>query len=329
MKDIFAKNGKRNIALLIAAIIFPSAASAHNDADSDSIIEVIESEHMIEAITTDGLPSATDSSVCGTGYSLWTESDVLLDSIVDIKNLGTGLPKFKRRIVSLYDLPYSRTLSSPDWPRLWENTALLVAGGVSALFILEALPDDATAWNRSERMNTPLFERWWDHVKRGPVWDHDKWVFNYLLHPYGGGAYYMGARSAGFNMYQSLLYCFCISTFFWEYGIEAFNEVPSVQDLFVTPIIGSAVGEGFYLLKRHIVAHDYRLLGTPILGNFVAFIIDPLNTITGLIFGDPTRRHKIISQGTPARQHAEVTSGFTMIPTVNGTAYGFSVKVRF
>lgn len=324
MKDNFETNAKRVISLLLPAIMTSVAALAHDSAvKPDPAGEIIE-EH-IDIISPDQIETATLIEMTA------PTPDVvdIPDSVVDIKRLGAGLPDFKRRIVSLYDLPYSRELSSPDYTRLWENTGLLCAGGITALIVLQMLPDDATAWNRSERTSTPMFKRWWEHVKRGPVWDHDKWIFNYVLHPYGGAAYYMGARSAGFNMYQSLLYCFCISTVFWEYGIEAFNEVPSVQDLVVTPVIGSALGEAFYLLKRHIVAHDYRLFGSPIIGNFVAFIIDPVNTVTGLIFGDPTRRHKIISQGTPARQHAEVTSGFTMIPTTTGSAYGFSVKVTF
>lgn len=47
-------------------------------------------------------------------------------------------------------------------------------------------------------------------------------------------------------------------------------ERPSIQDIFVTPLVGSALGEMFYKLKRHIVSNDYRLWGSPVIGNIVA-----------------------------------------------------------
>ena len=121
--------------------------------------------------------------------------------------------------------------------------------------MLECLPEDATAWNRAELQDVPLFKRWRDHViKEGPEWDHDKFYFNYILHPYAGAVYYKGARSCGFNVWQSLLYCTCISTVGWEFGIEAFMERPSIQDIFITPLVGSLIGEGFYKVKRSLLS---------------------------------------------------------------------------
>ena len=158
------------------------------------------------------------------------------------------------------------------------------------LGILELLPEDATAWNKEEIRSTPFFERWWNHVKKGPVWDRDKWYFNYLLHPYGGAAYYMSARSQGFSAPYSMLYGFGISTLFWEYGIEAFNEIPSIQDLIITPLAGAVIGEAFYVLKRSIVAGGYTLFGSKFLGNVVAYLIDPVNEVLGLIYGNDARR---------------------------------------
>ena len=162
---------------------------------------------------------------------------------------------------------------------------------MGTLLVLECLPEDATSWNRAELQKVPLFKRWRQHViEEGPEWDHDKFVFNYVLHPYAGAAYFMSARSCGFNFYQSLLYCTIVSTVGWEYGIEAFMERPSYQELFITPLVGSAIGECFYKLKRHLVNNNYRLFGSPILGNIVAFLIDPVNEVLGLFDGNPARR---------------------------------------
>lgn len=192
--------------------------------------------------------------------------------------------------VSLYELPYSWTASSPDWHRLWLNTAVYAGAMVGTLGVLECLPEDATSWNRAEIRNTPMFKRWFRNVfKRGPQWDTDSWVFNYIMHPYAGAVYFMSARSSGFNFWQSFAYSAIISTVFWEFGIEAFMERPSYQDMFVTPCIGSLIGEGFYRLKRRLVADDYHLAGSPVLGNIVAFLIDPVNEVLGCITGNPAR----------------------------------------
>lgn len=193
-------------------------------------------------------------------------------------------------LLNIYDFPYSKSFSCPNKRRLTQNTILLFGGGLTALAVLELLPENATAWNKTKLRETPFFKRWWMHVKKGAVWDKDNWVFNYVLHPYGGAAYYMSARSQGFNMWQSALYSFGISTLFWEYGIEAFMEYPSIQDLIVTPIVGSIIGEQFYKIKRGILANDYRLHGSKFLGHVLAFFIDPVNEFMDLVFGNPSKK---------------------------------------
>lgn len=183
----------------------------------------------------------------------------------------------KRYAPGAYDLPYSVTGKAYDWHRLWINTSALSSAFVGTLLVLECLPEDATSWNRAELQDVPLFKRWRNHVlKKGPEWDHDKFYFNYILHPYAGAVYYMSARSCGFNAWQSMFYCSLISNVGWEFGIEAFMERPSYQDMLITPIVGSLIGEGFYKAKRAIVNNGYSLLGSSLLGNIVAFVIDPV-----------------------------------------------------
>jgi len=192
---------------------------------------------------------------------------------------------------SIYCQPYSMTRSAPDWHRMWINTAVLSGAFVSTLLVLEMLPEDATSWNRAEIQKDPPYKRWYMNVfKRGPEWDHDNPIFNYVLHPYAGAVYFMSARSCGFNFYQSLLYSAAISTIGWEFGIEACMERPSIQDLFITPLAGCAIGELFYMAKRHIVGHDYTLFGSPVLGNIVVFLIDPVNEVINLFRGSDTRK---------------------------------------
>lgn len=189
-----------------------------------------------------------------------------------------------------YALPYTIGYSAPDWHRMWLNTAVLCSAYVTTLGVLTILPADATAWNRADITSVAPFNRWYRNIfKWGPEWDHDNAIFNYVLHPYAGAVYFMAARGCGFNFWQSMLYSAIISTVGWEFGIEAFMERPSYQDLFITPVVGSLVGEGFYRLKRKIVGQDYRLAGSKVLGNIVAFLIDPVNEFVGLLAGNDCR----------------------------------------
>lgn len=225
---------------------------------------------------------------------------------------------------NIYEMPYSVTGRNPDWHRLWINTAVLSGAFVGTLLVLECLPEDATSWNRAELQDVPLFKRWHNHViKKGPEWDHDKFYFNYILHPYAGAVYYMGARSCGFNAWQSLLYCTCISTIGWEFGIEAFMERPSIQDIFITPLVGGLIGEGFYKAKRSIVRNGYTVAGSSVLGNIIVFLIDPVNEVIGLFAGNPCRKNHTAQVKGP-----EFSSSI-LLPVTGEMRAGVSVVCSF
>lgn len=196
----------------------------------------------------------------------------------------SGYPK------SIYSMPPSWTHDDPWWHGMWINTAVVTGAYVTTLFVLECLPEDATAWNRADIRNVPFYKRWYRNIfKRGPEWDHDNPVFNFVLHPYAGAAYFMCARTCGFNFWKSMLYSAMISTVGWEFGIEACMERPSVQDIFITPLVGSIMGEGFYRLKRLIVDRNYEILGTPFIGHILAFFLDPVNEFIGWLSPETCR----------------------------------------
>lgn len=229
-------------------------------------------------------------------------------------------------IRTIYAFPDQNTnlgFSCPDWKRVWINAGVLTGAYVAALAVLECLPEDATTWNRAALQRVPLGQRWVNHViKEGPEWDHDNPMFNFVLHPYSGAAYFMAARSCGLSFWGSLLYSAGISTICWEFGIEAFMERPSWQDIFITPLVGAAMGEGFFRVKRYLVANNYRLFGSPIVGNIVAFIVDPVNEVVGLIGGNPARKY--------ARQHQlQIQSSPTAFSVGGASAYGLNIVMRF
>ena len=124
-----------------------------------------------------------------------------------------------------------------------------------------------------------IFYKWKENVKVGPVWDNDDFALNYLAHPYCGAVYYMTARSSGLTIFESFSYSVLMSTFFWEYGIEAFAQIPSTQELFITPVLGSVVGEGFFYAKKSIIRHQKKVLNSRVLGITSLLVIDPFNTI--------------------------------------------------
>lgn len=257
-------------------------------------------------------------------------ADIPLDTLAATEQIYAPLyaaPAVAATPICIYDVPYSINASYPNYRRLAANTAVLFGGGVVALGVLALLPEDATAWNKKENEGVPLFQRYFNNVIHGPHFDSDNAVFNYVLHPYAGAAYYMSARSQGFNLWQSWLYSFAVSAIFWEFGIEAFMERPSWQDLVITPMGGLLLGEAFYIAKRYIVEHDYYLLGTRWLGYPVAFLLDPVNECLGYFRGNDAHnwslRHRKATDPT-IEVHPDIA------PLRGGGAtYGFSVKFTF
>ncbi len=238
-----------------------------------------------------------------------------IESIRDINAPVDPEAEFIRNAVtpSVYTFPYSwRSTCRPNWHRMWINTAVLTGAFVSALFVLELLPEDATAWNRREIASKPFYKRWANNIFHlDPEIDHDNLIFNYVLHPYAGAAYFMSARSCGFNFFQSMLYSALISTVGWEFGIEACMERPSYQDVIITPMVGSLFGELFYHAKRNIVSHDYTLCGSRLLGNIVVFLVDPVNEVINLFRGSYERQ---LHLGRPAPADPVLTSSILPVP---------------
>ena len=76
--------------------------------------------------------------------------------------------------------------------------------------------------------------------------DDNVFETNSPSHPLAGTAYYLSARTSGFNMWQSSLFTFGGSVF-WECLIEI-QEVTSINDMVFTPIGGITIGEGLFQL---------------------------------------------------------------------------------
>lgn len=305
-------------ACLAIADITPAVAGEITDTFIPADFEVRRTEIEIEPLgSTSTLELAT----------LRTVEDIEYDSLIP-----RPVCQFRQTAWSPYLEPYTRRGSEHrDWHRMWINTAVLSGAFVGTLFVLECLPEDATSWNRASIQQTEFYNRWYRNIfVRNPEIDHDNAIFNYVLHPYAGAAYFMAARSCGFSFWGSMLYSALVSTVGWEFGIEACMERPSYQDIVITPVVGSLLGELFYKCKRHIVEHDYTLWGSRVLGNIVVFLVDPVNEVVNLFRGSYERKAHLgvdnpsVNQGGKNRG---VTS--SLMPTVIGGAPGFTFTCTF
>ncbi len=98
-----------------------------------------------------------------------------------------------------------------------------------------------------------------------------------------GAAYHIVARHAGASAWESFGYGVLMSTFFWEYGIEAVAETPSIQDLILTPVIGSMLGEAFIKLEEYIYENDGLLLGPRRFGQLITGVMNPAKLVLNFI----------------------------------------------
>jgi hypothetical protein len=182
--------------------------------------------------------------------------------------------------------PGNSTLGSPpaggDWAGLGRDTAYLIGYQALAFAILYVAPESVSNWSEESKHNYD-FQRWVDNVTHPQV-DSDKDYINYVLHPYWGSAYFLDARGRGFGRWGSFLFSFFCSCLY-EFGTEAFAEPVSVQDFFVTPMVGSLLGIGLEGAWSHLRAKgESRNWGESVL----LVLIDPLgqtNSAVDSLFG--------------------------------------------
>lgn len=122
----------------------------------------------------------------------------------------------------------------------------------------------------------------WDKMKFSNVkanmtfqtyrWDEDRFFFNYIAHPLTGSESYLRARMRGFTPMESFLFSFCSSAV-WEYLVEGWVEPVSVEDVFITPVAGSMLGELRFQGKLWLKKQNH------ILADIGAVAIDPIQSL--------------------------------------------------
>lgn len=212
-----------------------------------------------------------------------------------------------------------------DQSNLYTSTRNVALGAVGVAGLLYMMPESVTNWDKEKMKN--LGKNWQENVKDGPVVDKDDWAINYIGHPYSGAIYYQVARHAGVGPMGSFGYSVLMSTFFWEYGVEAFAEKPSIQDLFITPIIGSIMGELFYRAELKIQKNGGKVWGSKKLGSVLIVLMNPMGAFSdqmNKLFGS-----KVIKSAS-ARWVVRRHTGVGGHPSVErAPVWGFELQFKF
>lgn len=164
----------------------------------------------------------------------------------------------------------------PDMRGLRRDTAYFLAYQFAVIGILYISPESVSGWTDEQKSNYSL-SIWWDNVTH-PACDTDDFYINYILHPYWGASYFVRARERGYPNSAAFWYSALMSSLY-EFGAEALFEEPSIQDLIVTPVVGSLLGGYFMDVRQGVrdreLARGYRTTGE----KWVLVMTDPLGSL--------------------------------------------------
>jgi len=164
------------------------------------------------------------------------------------------------------------------YEKIFTELAYLQVYAVATIGVLSVLPTSFTHWEEDDK-SKDFLQIHSDHIDQGPVTDSDDWAVNYIGHSVSGSYYYVWGRQAGLDWQESFLLTALMSTMYWEYGWEAFAETPSTQDLIITPLLGSLLGEGTNYLYNEVRANNDTVYGSKILGSLARALLNPIGEL--------------------------------------------------
>jgi hypothetical protein len=165
---------------------------------------------------------------------------------------------------------------APDRDGLYRDTWYFLGYQVVAIGILYAMPESVTNWSDEQKTNYSMSD-WWNNVTN-PGCDSDDFFINYVTHPYWGAAYYVRASERGYDPRGAFWYSVLLSTLY-EFGVEALFEEPSIQDLIITPTLGSLAGHYFMSVRNDIRVQTASNGHTTTGQKWVIVLTDPLGAL--------------------------------------------------
>ena len=155
------------------------------------------------------------------------------------------------------NVPLLRNEHAGIWKKVGRAELFIGGAELFGITVLMLCPKEVTGWSPDWTQDA------WRNMKRSlstsPVWDDDDWQLNYIGHPVAGSYYYNSLRSQDASIFHSFLFA-TAQSFIWEFFIEATAEKPSTQDLIVTPIVGSILGESVHRLTMNMRRNGFNFL---------------------------------------------------------------------
>lgn len=277
-----------------------------------------------------------DRSLWGRLFLAALAATTLSASLSGTARAAVGAPDVAREEVRVDDAAIDgATHTVPDWRGIRRDTLYFLGYQAVVVGVLYALPDEQTRFNKSNAG----FGKWRENVTN-PVWDDDEFYLNYLLHPYWGATYYIRGRERGLSRWQSLGYSAFLSTLY-EFGAEAFFEPVSYQDLIVTPLIGSLLGEYVFSPLRDSIRSKPG--GPNGLDRVMLILTDPMGAVNELadrLFGVETQVFLTPIAGSrpfgPRLRHAAAAGraahgGLPLADSMRlrGVSWGLQLEVRW
>jgi hypothetical protein len=174
----------------------------------------------------------------------------------------------------------------PRYEKLVTELAYLQVFAIGTIGVIALLPESVSQWTAEDKAFVDaqeLLAKHAENIAKGPVWDNDSWAVNYIGHSVAGSYFYVWGRQSGLSWQESAILTTLMSTFFWEYGWEAFAEVPSKQDLIVTPLLGSILGEGTNYLYNKVMENNGKIYDSYILGGIGRALLNPIGEMNILL----------------------------------------------
>ena len=219
-------------------------------------------------------------------------------------------------------------LTTKDWDGLVRDAQYFVLYQVAFVGILYFMPESISKWSDDQKKQDRI-QAYKDHITH-IQFDNDLAAVNYIGHPYFGATYYVRAIERGYDAESAFLYSATMSTIY-EFGVEAMFEEASIQDLFVTPILGSVLGY-FFVNARDNIRQDALARGK-FTGyeKFVLGFTDPLgwvNSYTDRLFQKDVDVALVPGLQLPP-QSFQVNSKGDYVRRARSTALGVQLTVRW
>lgn len=107
-----------------------------------------------------------------------------------------------------------------------------------------------------------------------PVWDQDSISWNYGAHPIMGSFSYLSYRNKKAHWVEALAGT-AVNSAIYEYVIAGATQRPSINDMIITPVLGSLLGEGIYQLKKQMLRNHHLT----VLEKIVLTVTDPFEVL--------------------------------------------------